>query len=71
MPHSEYPHYISNHGYHPSKGTKPVFIAFGPDIKEGMILEEGNCLNCCPTFAKLLQVKMEGLEGIAYPIIKE
>lgn len=62
--------YRSNHGYHPSKGPKPPFIAFGPDIQPGIVIENGNLLDECPTMAELLQVDMPEMMGSPYPFIK-
>ncbi|NTV77833.1 MAG: alkaline phosphatase family protein [Clostridiales bacterium] len=66
----DYKGYRSNHGYHPSKGPKPVFIAFGPDIKEGIIQDGASVLDECPTFAKLLEVNLPDMTGKPLEIIK-
>ncbi len=63
--------YRGMHGHHPSKGSKPPFLAFGPDVKEGVVIESGDMLDECPTLAKLLGVEMEGLLGKPFDIIKE
>lgn len=63
--------YHGMHGHHPSKGPKPPFLAFGPDVKEGIVIESGDMLDECPTLAKLLGVQMEGLVGKSFDIIKE
>lgn len=66
----EFNTYLGNHGYHPSKGPKPPFIAFGPDIKEGITLEGAALLDECPTLAKLLGVEMQEMMGKPLPIFK-
>lgn len=61
--------YKGMHGHHPSKGPKPVFIAFGPDVKKGVIIESGDILDICPTLARILninQVDMPHMEGKAF-----
>lgn len=62
--------YRSNHGYHPSKGPKPPFIAFGPDITPGIEINGGSLLDECPTLAKLLGVELPDMMGNPFPIIK-
>jgi len=54
----DFTQYKSNHGYHPSKGPKPLMIAFGPDIRENTVIENASVLNECPTFCKLLGIHM-------------
>lgn len=62
--------YVSNHGYHPRKGPKPPFIAFGPDVREGIVVDGAHILDECPTLCKLLGVEMEGLMDQPLPILK-
>lgn len=62
--------YRSNHGYHPSKGPKPPFIAFGSDIIAGKEIQGGSLLDECPTLTKLLGVDMPDMMGTPFPIIK-
>lgn len=62
--------YKANHGYHPDKGEKPPFLAFGPSVKEGVIIEQGDILDECPTLAALLGVTLPGMEGKPFPILK-
>jgi len=66
----DYHSYKSNHGYHPSKGPKPLMIAFGPDIKENTVIENASVLNECPTFCKLLGIQMPTAKESALDIIK-
>lgn len=66
----EYNEYRSNHGYHPSKGPKPVLLSFGPDIREGVAIEHAHVLDECPTFAKLIGAQMSGLMGNPLDILR-
>ena len=52
-----------SHGHHPSKGPQPVFLAIGPDIKTGIIIEKGQLIDEAPTFARLLDVDLPDTEG--------
>ncbi|MBF4692760.1 alkaline phosphatase family protein [Fusibacter ferrireducens] len=62
--------YKGMHGHHPSKGHKPPFIAFGPDVLSGVVIETGDLLDICPTLSQLMGFSMTGLSGKAFPIIK-
>ena len=62
---SDYRFGRATHGYHPDKGPQPVFFAFGPDIKEGVVLERRNTVDEAPTYAKILGVEMPGVDGHA------
>lgn len=66
----EYKFYRAMHGHHPSKGDKPPFIAFGPDILSGERLMYGDMIDICPTLALLLGVNMPGAQGKPFPILK-
>ncbi|MGB8452019.1 MAG: ectonucleotide pyrophosphatase/phosphodiesterase [Anaerocolumna sp.] len=68
--HSVHSIYHGMHGHHPSKGPKPPFLAFGPDVAEGIVIESGDMLDECPTLAKLLGVEMSGMEGKEFAIFK-
>lgn len=70
--------YKATHGYHPEKGEKPPLIAFGKDIKEGVIINNGNMLDVYPTLLKLINInnadeiiKKENLKGKVLSIINE
>ena len=63
--------YGAMHGHHPDKGPKPPFIAFGPDVKKGVILDGVSMLDLCPTMAKLAGVEMTGMVGKPLPFLKE
>ena len=53
----------ATHGYLPEKGPQPVFIGFGPDIKKGVVLENGNVIDVASTCAELLGFTMENVDG--------
>lgn len=53
----------ASHGHHPSKGPQPVFLAIGPDIRPGVVIENGDLTDEAPTFAKLLGVSLPGTDG--------
>ncbi len=63
--------YRGMHGHHPSKGPKPPFLAFGPDIKAGTVIESGDMLDECPTLARLLNLTLSGMEGKYFDIFME
>ncbi|MCD1147883.1 alkaline phosphatase family protein [Peptoniphilus sp. KCTC 25270] len=67
---SEKSHYVAMHGHHPSKGDKPPFFAFGPDIEEGLVIEKGHIIDVCKTLASLLQMDMPTAKGAPLPIVK-
>ena len=67
----QYHSYAANHGHHPSKGNKPPFIAFGPDVAEGIAIESGDMMDICPTLTALAGVSMPGMEGTVFPILRE
>lgn len=61
--------YKGMHGHSPKKGQKPPFLVFGPDVKEGIIIESGDMLDECPTLASLLGIEMKGVEGKPFDIL--
>jgi predicted AlkP superfamily pyrophosphatase or phosphodiesterase len=65
-----YRSFAANHGHHPSKGFKPPFIAFGPDVRPGARVETGDMLDECPTLAALAGLEMPGLPGKPFDILK-
>lgn len=56
---------LGDHGYHPDKGPKPTFIACGPAIKKGAIIENANLVDGAPTYAKILGVNLPNADGRA------
>lgn len=55
-----------DHGFHPDKGPRPPFIAYGPDIKRGEIIENGRLIDGAPTYAKILGVELPYADGEAF-----
>jgi predicted AlkP superfamily pyrophosphatase or phosphodiesterase len=53
----------ATHGHNPDKGPQPVFIAYGPAIKEGVVLERRPTVDEAPTYAKILGVEMPWADG--------
>ena len=58
--------YISDHGFLPEhENLKTLFFAKGPDIRSGVVLEQGCLVDEAPTFAKLLKVALPNIDGHA------
>lgn len=53
----------ATHGHQPDKGPQPTFIAFGPGIKPGVVLERKPIVDEAPTFAKALGFTMPDIDG--------
>ncbi len=62
---SDYRFGRATHGYYPDKGPQPVFIAKGPDIKNGIELEQRPIVDEAPTFARILGVELPNADGTA------
>ncbi len=60
---SDYRSGRATHGYLPSKGPQPTFLAKGPDFKENVIVSKGRLIDQAPTYAKLLGVELSGADG--------
>lgn len=60
---SDYDYVKTSHGHRPHLGPQPVLMAKGPDFKENIVIRECSILDEVPTFAAVLGVEMEGLEG--------
>lgn len=66
----EYHLYSATHGHSPDKGFKPPFMAFGPDVLQGVTIEKGDMLSMCPTMAALAGVSMPHMTGHPFPMLK-
>ena len=55
----------ASHGHLPEKGPQPTLIAFGPDIKPGVVLENARLVDEAPTCAHALGLTMENVDGRA------
>ena len=60
-----------NHGFHPDKGPKPVFLAVGPDIYQKKVVEHASLVDGAPTYAKIMGVTLSNADGHAIDIVKE
>ena len=58
------------HGFHPDKGPRPVFIACGPDICKGKVIESARLVDGAPTYAAIMGVSLKGADGKAIDILK-
>lgn len=53
----------ATHGYLPDKGPQPTFLAFGPDIQPGVVIERGSIADIAPTVAHSFGGKMADVDG--------
>ena len=53
----------ATHGHLPHKGPQPTLFAFGPHIKEGVVMENAHLVDEAPTFAGALGIEMPGTDG--------
>ena len=53
----------ATHGHLPHKGPQPTLLAFGPHIKEGVVMENAHLVDEAPTFAGALGIEMPGTDG--------
>ena len=54
-----------DHGYHPDKGPRSPFIACGPFIKRGVVVEHADLIDGAPTYARILGVALPLADGSA------
>ncbi|MCI8515951.1 MAG: alkaline phosphatase family protein [Hungatella sp.] len=50
-------------GHHPDKGPQPILFAFGPDIREGVEVEEKPVVDEVPTYGKILGLSLPSADG--------
>lgn len=62
---SDYRFGRATHGYMPDYGPQPIFVAKGPDIREGVVLERGRIVDEAPTYAKLLGISLPEADGVS------
>ena len=65
---SDYKISVSAHGHMPTKGPWPTFFMAGPQIKQGVVVEEGHLIDHAPTWMAVLGVDMPTAQG---RVIKE
>lgn len=53
----------ATHGHNPDVGAQPVFLAYGPQIKKGVVIPKANIIDEAPTFAKILGLDFPEAEG--------
>lgn len=52
-----------SHGYMPEKGPQPVFMAHGPDFREGAALKNAKLVDVAPTLAAVLGRSLPEADG--------
>ncbi len=62
---SDYRFGRATHGHHPDKGPQPTFFAFGPDIKEGVVIDRRPIVDEAPTYARILGCEIKDADGSA------
>ena len=55
----------ATHGYLPDKGPQPTFLASGPAFKAGAVVERLPIVDTTATFAKILGVHMDNIDGVS------
>lgn len=53
----------ASHGHLPEKGPQPTLFAFGPHVQPGVVLENAHLVDEAPTFARILGIRMENIDG--------
>lgn len=53
----------ATHGHNPEVGAQPVFLAYGPQIRKGVVLPTANIIDEAPTFARILGLDFPEAEG--------
>jgi predicted AlkP superfamily pyrophosphatase or phosphodiesterase len=53
----------ASHGHDPDIGPQPVFLAYGPDVRPGVVVPRGRVIDEAPTMARLLGLEFPGTEG--------
>ncbi len=53
----------ADHGYLPELGPQPILVAKGPDIRKNVRLDGGHIVDEAPTYAEILGVKLQDIDG--------
>jgi predicted AlkP superfamily pyrophosphatase or phosphodiesterase len=61
---SDYRYGKATHGYLPDRGPQPMFMAKGPGIRPGAVLEKRDIIDEAPTFAKVLGFSLPEADGV-------
>lgn len=65
----DYKFAVATHGHLPTKGNKPPFMAFGPNIKRGIVIEDGDIRSHAATILKIFDLNLDGVEKEAFDFI--
>lgn len=60
---SDYRYGRATHGYLPDKGPQPVFIAAGPQVKEGVVIDRRPIVDMPCTMARILGIDLPDADG--------
>jgi predicted AlkP superfamily pyrophosphatase or phosphodiesterase len=61
---TDYRYGRATHGYLPDRGPQPMFMAKGPGIRPGAVLEKRDIIDEAPTFAKILGLSLPEADGV-------
>ena len=54
---------VASHGHLPWRDETTTFIACGPDVKQGVVIERSSMVNEAPTMAAMLGLEMKDTDG--------
>lgn len=54
---------VASHGHLPWRDETTTFIAAGPNVKKGVVIERSSMVNEAPTMAAMLGLEMENIDG--------
>jgi len=60
---TDYRHGKATHGYMPQKGPQAIFLAMGPHVKQGVVIENGLLVQGAPTMAAILGIDLPEAQG--------
>lgn len=60
---SDYKFSVASHGHLPYKGPQPVFIAAGPNIRQGIVFSRKRIIDEAPTYAAMFGVDLPQATG--------
>ena len=60
---TDYRHGRATHGYMPEKGPQPIFLAAGPRVRKGAVLERCELVDDAPTLAAMLGLRLPEAQG--------
>jgi len=62
---SDYKFGRATHGHNPDVGPQPMLVAWGPDIKPGVVLDRRPIVDEAPTYARILGLELPWADGKA------